>query len=167
MRLLEDFYIKGSFSLAELMACVRDGEMSTVDSGFILSDVPDDIWVRARVVGSVVDARCIAASWSAAWVHGAIQEPPVRHTVALRDGLRMRFAPGQRYDIAQMSFDRVDVMGGEGSYVTTPLRTAIDLARFVDGDERLEGALCFLLQTAQAGPGDFHSVLERVRNLPH
>jgi hypothetical protein len=173
MALLQDFYsavslsVPSSFSIAELSACTLDGEFALVDSGFVLSDSPDSAVMRARIVVSRVDARAVVASWSAAWVHGAIFNAPPRHTVALRDGLRLRLSPEHRYDIAQMAFEPQDVEGSLGAYVTTPLRTAIDLARFTSEDPRLEGALMTLLSMASATEEDVSDVLERGNNLPY
>ncbi len=167
MHLLPDFLTHRDFNIAELSACSLDGEVAALDSAYLLNDVPDDQIFRARIVGMAVDHRCIAASWSAAWVHGAIQIPPHLHTVALRDGLRLRFDPAKRYNIAQMSFSHRDVSGTPGAYVTTPLRTAVDLARFTGHDPRLSPALVFLLSLAKAQEGDVREILERANHLPH
>ena len=173
MRLLKDFYTDtsfcsdGVFSIAELSACALDGDVSLVDFTYVLNDCHQDTYSRARIVGSCVDGRCVVASWSAAWVHGAIAYAPLQHTVALRDGLRIRLSPDRRYDIAQMSFDASDVMGTYGAFVTTPLRTAIDLARFTPSDVRLRGALISLLWNAQVSFVEVQDVIERGNNLPY
>lgn len=164
---LHDLYIGVNFSIAELSACCLDGEMWSVHSAYVLSDFPDSVAVRARIVGEPVDPRCVAVSWSAAWIHGAITRAPQQHTVALRDGLRLRFDPNQGYGIAQMSLEPRDVIGPAGAHVTTPLRTAIDLARFTGNDTRLTGALNALMTTAGATLKDAERVLNRGRNLPY
>lgn len=173
MRLLHDFFppstgaAREAFPIAELSACALDGELFQVDAAYLLCDYPSDVTSRARVVVSRVDERCIVASWSAAWVHAAIARPPAQHTVALRDGLRIRLSPDLRYDIAQMSFDKSDVMGSVGAFVTTPLRTAIDLARFVSHDSRLDDALVALMRGSQATTQDVRNVLNRGLHLPY
>ena len=173
MGLLHDFYTPltvayaGDFTIAELSACALDGDVSRVDFAYVLSDCPEDVSSRARIILSRVDERCVVASWSAAWVHNAILCTPEQHTVALRGGLRLRLASDLRYDIAQMSFEATDVMGTLGAFVTTPLRTAIDLARFVSSDRRLQGALMVLLRAAKANNDDVRNVLERGKNLPY
>jgi hypothetical protein len=159
-----------SFSLAELSACALDGDLFPIDVAYVLSDLPDDVEVRARIITSHVDNRCVAAGWSAAWVHGATQRSPSRHTVALRNGLRLRLSPALHFDIAQMSFEAQDVAGTVGAHRTTPLRTAIDLARFVSEDVRLTAALANLLRMPQAAAEGWPGVcqaLERGRNLPY
>jgi hypothetical protein len=159
-----------SFSLAELSACALDGDLFPIDVAYVLSDLPDDVEVRARIITSHVDNRCVAAGWSAAWVHGATQRSPSRHTVALRNGLRLRLSPALHFDIAQMSFEARDVAGTVGAHRTTPLRTAIDLARFVSEDVRLTAALATLLRMPQAAAEGWPGVcqaLERGRNLPY
>ena len=167
MATLHDFFLDVDFSVAELSACALDGELWAIDADYVLGDFPDGATVRAEVVVSPVDPRCVAASWSAAWVHGAIAHAPRQHTVALRDGLRLRFSPGQRYDIAQMSFAPTDVCGMVGAYVTTPLRTAVDLARFAREDSRLLCTLAHLMATAGASLKDAKDVLDRGRHLPY
>lgn len=173
MRLLDDFFAPASvtareaFTVAELSACALDGELFGVDAAYILCDWPSDFISRARIVVSRVDERCVVAGWSAAWVHDAVAQPPAQHTVALRDGLRIRLSPDRRYGIAQMSFDQSDVMGPVGAFVTTPLRTAIDLARFVSQDSRLDDVLVALMRRAQATSKDVRDVLNRGTNLPY
>lgn len=173
MPLLHDFYTgsldgaPGDFSIAELSACALDGDVSRVEFAFVLSDIPEGWVSRARIILSRVDERCVVAGWSAAWVHSAVPCAPEQHTVALRDGLRIRLAPELRYSIAQMSFEPVDVTGTLGAFVTSPLRTAIDLARFSAADKRLRDSLIFLLRAAKATSQDVHDVLERVNNLPY
>lgn len=167
MNLLPDLLTLQDFTIAELSACSLDGELMALDNAYICTDMPDGKMVRARAVGLNVDRRCVTASWSAAWVHGAISFPPLLHTVALRDGLRLRFDPVKRYNIAQMSFGVADVEGTPGAYVTTPLRTAVDLARFTAQDPRLTSALIFLLRLAKAQEEDVSAILERAQHLPH
>jgi AbiEi antitoxin C-terminal domain len=173
MRLLDDFLAPSSvsaretFTVAELSACALDGELFPVDAVYVFCDLPSDVTSRARIVISRVDERCVVAGWSAAWVHDAIDRPPAHHTVALRDGLRIRLSPDRRYGIAQMSFDKSDVMGVIGAHVTTPLRTAIDLARFVSQDSRLDDVLVALMRCAQATARDVRKVLNRGTNLPY
>jgi hypothetical protein len=167
MPILHDLFINVDFSTAELSACLLDGEMWPLDSAYILSDCPDSVALRARIVDERVDSRCVAVGWSAAWIHGAITGAPRQHTVALRDGLRLRFDPAQGYGIAQMSLESTDVMGPAGALVTTPLRTAIDLARFTASDKRLSRTLAQLMKTAGATLKDAERVLNRGRNLPY
>jgi len=167
MRLIPDLLSPLDFNIAERSACTLDGEMSAVGNFHIVSDLPDDFLLRARIVGLPMDRRCITASWSAAWVHGAIPFPPLQHTVALRDGLRLRFDPAKRYTITQMSFFAGDVMGSPGAFVTTPLRTAIDLARFSTGEPRLSTTLNQLVGLAQTDMASVSEVLERANHLPY
>lgn len=167
MKLLPDLLTHPDFNIAELSACSLDGEVMAIGATYIVNDMPADKLFRSRIVGLSVDHRCVAASWSAAWVHGALAFPPRLHTVALRDGLRLRFDPAKRYNIAQMSYDVSDVEGTPGAYVTTALRTAVDLARFTTHDARLTPALTFLLRLAMAGEGDVREILERAQHLPH
>jgi hypothetical protein len=167
MNLLPDLLTHQDFTVAELSACSLDGEVTAIDNAYIITDMPEGKAVRARAVGHNVDDRCVAASWSAAWIHDAIPFPPLLHTVALRDGLRLRFDPAKRYSIAQMSFGLADVEGSPGAYVTTPLRTAVDLARFTAQDARLTPALMCLLRLAKAQAEDVSEILERAQHLPH
>lgn len=167
MLLLPEILTRDSFNIAELSACLRDGELMGLDAAYILSDSPDDSATRAKVVCHNLDPRFVAAGWSAAWVHFAVPFAPRRHTVALRDGVRLRLEPDQRLDLAQMSYWDDDVVGKPGSFVTSRLRTAIDLARFESSDSDVRAPLQALVSHSGATMTDVQSVLERRLHLPH
>jgi hypothetical protein len=166
MRLLPDVFTVETFNIAELYACVRDGEMFAVDSAFVTCDLPVTPVTRLHVVCGDLDPRFVVAGLSAAWVHQVIHDAPARHCVALRDGLRLRLDPESHYDLTQMSFAPDDVWELGGRFVTTPLRTAIDFARFDADHYDLNRVLAELLSLARADMSAIRAVIERGRHLP-
>jgi hypothetical protein len=155
------------FNIAELQACALDGDIHRTGNGYLLSDYPESSLGRAKSLGFLVDERCVLALWSAAWVHSAVDWQPQRHTVALRNGVRLRLPVDLHYDIAELALADSDVWGTAGALFTSPLRTAVDLARFIQDDSRLGPALRRLLHLAHATLNDYGPFLERVIHLPH
>lgn len=94
---------------------------------YVFAGLADSPTLRIRAAGLLVPAGAVLSGASAAWVHGAdvLRGPQVEVTVPPlarnrpRDGLTIRRA--------QLAQDDVTVIRGHP--VTTPLRTAFDLAR--------------------------------------
>ncbi len=115
----------------------RQGKAVLVDAATAVSTlVPDSVPRRAEVAARLLPRRCTACGLLALWVWEGGTFParlealcaqqsktPVPHSVRL---LQRRLAPGESMDIA-------------GLEVTTPLRTAVDLACLPDDvfDERV------------------------------
>lgn len=93
----------------------------------------DEPGVRARAVATVLPPGAAVCRETAAWLHGIDARPPglhlrppALHCVVPPGTSRVR-RPGQRCWISDLSHDDVEVV--HGVPVTTPGRTALDLAR--------------------------------------
>ncbi|NYD56110.1 very-short-patch-repair endonuclease [Nocardioides marinisabuli] len=110
----------------------EDGRVRRVLRGvYVDADVPDGTALRAAAARLVMPTRMVVCDRSAAWMHGvdhwepsALDVPPHLEVVA-RDGTRTRLT-GTRGALRSLAAD--DVMELDGVPVTTPLRTAADLA---------------------------------------
>lgn len=129
----------------ELRALVREAQVRKLFTNvYVAVDVPDTIELRAAAVALVVSPHQVVCDRTAAWLHGVDvlgltdKEvlPPVElcalrgHAVAGRDGV-----DGRTRDLQPR-----DIMEVHGVLVTTPLRTALDLACGL-GRHRALGAL--------------------------
>lgn len=117
----------------QLRADVEAGRVRTEFRGvYVRADVPDSIWLRASAARLVLPKHAVVADRSAAWLHGidcrqpAELDLPPRLEVVSRRGA----APSRRRDMLGGERDLADedVMTLDRVSVTTPLRTAADLA---------------------------------------
>jgi len=130
-----------------LRAAVLDGELWPIGDGYCLADVPVDAAIRARSLRSVGAEGRVIADRTAAWVWGVVPELSLpRSTVLPRTPVAPHSTgavePGIRCRIARLRVG--DVARPGGIAVTSPARTAIDLAcRAVDevADEILIGLI--------------------------
>ncbi|WP_341243000.1 DUF559 domain-containing protein [uncultured Nocardioides sp.] len=115
-----------------LQRAVDDGRVRRVLRGvYVDASVPDSIDLRIAAAGLVMPPRMVVCDRSAAWLHGvdhwepsALDVPPDLELVA-RSGTRTRLA-GTHGALRTLTADDVMVLAGVA--VTTPLRTAADLA---------------------------------------
>lgn len=150
--------------LAELCALRIDGQLTRLDEGFVSIDQPVDIAARAASLGVYCDDRLIVEQHSAAWVWGAITDPPVRHELCASLGARSRSVHPLRLIVREVVIGVDDWVQLGAVKVTTPLRTASDLARF---SSRYDHALVErLLDLAGLAVADVVADLTRRRNLP-
>lgn len=119
---------------AELAAARLDGELFSVDEGWVCADEPDSAELRARALGallprSVAAERLVIIGLSAAWLHGATDAPPARHEVCSRSGERAGVRLQHRFVLRELSLSDVDECRIGQLRVTTPARTAFDIGR--------------------------------------
>jgi len=118
---------------ARFYQLVRSGLIRPVVRGaFVRADAPDTVELRAAAVALVVSDGHVVVDRTAAAIHGVNaftfveqQEPPPVETCVLRGR-----CPTQRGDVRGRTRDlrAEDIMTIAGLRVTTPLRTAVDLA---------------------------------------
>lgn len=120
-------------SQREFRRALAKGEVRAVLHGvWARAEAPDSIDFRARAASLVLPPHVVVADRTAAWLHGvdcrepaALDLPPIIEVVSRRGHQRSRrrgLLGGER-DLADD-----DVMTRHGLTVTTPLRTAVDLA---------------------------------------
>ena len=125
------------FGLPELQSLAADGVLTRLhNNGFTLPDVPHSAQLRARAVaGSVppqVRQRVVAGRMTAAWIHGCAAEPD---RLALLVDAKRRVS-GLRNTrgctLHEVRLGPMDVVSLGGLMVSSPLRTALDIALHVE-----------------------------------
>ncbi len=153
---------------AELCALRLDGDAYEIDGCAAPIDEPYSHLLRAAALAAQLPPRLIVELQSAAWVWGALASPPPRQQVCADIGARTRPAGLHRMVIREVVIDEGDVVTLAGVKITTPLRTAIDLARFSSTfDARDRGAVTFLMRLGTFGVSECAAVMGRRRNLPN
>lgn len=153
--------------LAELTAARLDGQLYELGDGYCSVAELETPALRAVSALGSRSVRLIAELGTAAWIWGASPVQPVTWEFCSAIGNRARIAHGDPAQVRDLVLDADDVVQLGGVGVTTPLRTAVDLARFrseLTDDEA--AAVHRLLQIGGVSPGAVHAMLERRRNLP-
>jgi len=117
---------------AELTAACLDGHLVDLGEGYIPADAVETAALRAASLGELLGADLAATHLSAAWIHGAIPEPPSRHTVQRAASRRLHHVLGRRIVYRDLQVDPDDLIRIGGVWVTSPPRTLADLARISD-----------------------------------
>lgn len=154
--------------LAELHAARLDGELMPLGFGFCPIDLPEAPALRALSLRSAVPERVIAEQHTAAWIWGALAAPPARHTLCVAAEARVSRAPIAWAHLREVSIEVHELAVLAGLRLTTPLRTAFDLARwqhpFTEQDaEALRG----LAAVGGFGLRELIGRARQGRNLPH
>jgi hypothetical protein len=123
----------GLFSGAELQAMQLDGLLQRIcGDSYVHANHPAGPVERARSAVSVLPAalrgRVAVARDSAAWVYGCAPLPPVVHLVTDHRRRTTALPPHTRALMHQVTLGPRDVIMVGGIGVTTPLRTALDVA---------------------------------------
>lgn len=150
--------------LAELHALRLDGELIALDEGFTVVDQPAGISERAESLAHFCEARLIVEQHSAAWIWGALLQPPARHELCASIGARSRSVHPHRLLVREVVISPTDWVQLGSIKVTTPLRTASDLARFSDRYDH--GLIEQLVALHGLSVADVVADLHRRRNLP-
>lgn len=119
-------------STAELSAARLDGHLVEIGDVFMPADAVETRSLRAESLRPLLGDTLAATHLSAAWVYGAIPEPPSRHAVQRAVDRRLHHVLGNRLVYRDMCIDRADVTKIGGVWVSTPARTVADLARVTD-----------------------------------
>ena len=159
---------RSDFPVPELRALVLDGEAYQVGDCIAPVDELAGPIQRAAALAAELPARLIAEQHSAAWVWGAQPHPPHRHEVCADITARARPAVGAPLSVREVVLLHEDTSLLAGLSVTTPMRTAIDLARFVPlWDDTETDIVRALLSLAGVGVIECARVMNRKRNLPN
>ena len=165
---LQSVLSESDFPLSELCALVLDGEAWWVDGCVTSIDEANGPLVRAAALAQLIPAGLVAEQHSAAWIWGALVSPPARHEVCAPTSARKRPPFDSGLNVREVVILHSDIAVLAGIAATTPTRTAIDLARFVeewtDEESRIVTELmalgeCTVIDCARA--------MNRRRNLPN
>jgi len=153
--------------LAELTAARLDAELYPIGAGFAPVDEFETLRHRARSLKERATGRLIAEQFTAAWVWGAVPLFPAQLQFCASLDARVTrtthaWCATREVVIDESEWVRIDCVG-----VTTPLRTAVDIARFSPTfDPFVRSALRELMTIGQFGYADCLDELGRRRNLP-
>jgi very-short-patch-repair endonuclease len=155
----------------EVRTLVRHGDVREVVHGaYVSADVPDTLGLRAAALSRLVPARTVVCRRTAAWLYGVdvmalgahLKTPPVELLVpAGTAAVRRGGAIGYSGVLADHEVVEID-----GLRVTTPQRTALDLARWLpllDGVPAVDAMLHHQLVSLEA----LHAGASRLRGYRH
>jgi hypothetical protein len=158
----------GDLPLAELCAARLDGELVAVDECYSPVDEPVSCNHRAQALARFGPQRLIAEQRTAAWIWGASLDPPAKHQWCASTNARARPPVPSRGSVREVVIDPDEIVSLGRVRVTTPLRTAVDLARFsprfTEPEQSVVEALVALFALSGA---ECRAALERRRNLPN
>lgn len=155
------------------MAARLDGELAGMSSVFGTSvfctvDAIDGRILRGEIIAAQVPAYAIAELHTAAWVYGAVPAPPARLQLGVHADAKIRPFSTLEKVFREVVIDDDEIRRAGSTLVTSPLRTALDLARFCDDFEQPEHDIInFLAREFQFGLCDCVDVIETRRNLPY
>lgn len=136
--LFPELYSPGKpFAWPELQSMAADGVLAQFHQhGFTLPDAPASPQVRARTVAHSVPAavrqRVVAGRMTAAWIYGCAAEPD---RLALLVDAKRRISSLRNTrgcTLHEVRLGPFDVVSMGGLMVSSPLRTAVDIALHVD-----------------------------------
>lgn len=152
---------------AELRAAALDGDLFALDRAWCPIDEFDRAALRAEVIARLWPHRLIAERRSAAWVLGALPDPPAVHELCADTEARTK--PRMRRDatVREVVIDAADRVRVGSLEVTTPVRTVVDLARVEERFDDDVRAMCRSLLEIDGGDiRACRALIERRRNLP-
>ncbi len=122
------------FILAELHAMKLDGVLHHVyGEAFLPTGISETPELRAAALALAVPAslvgRAIVGQLSAAWIYGCAPSPQPLALLLNSGGKSALLPPLSGCSLRQVHIRPVEVWKLAGAYVTSPLRTAVDVAR--------------------------------------
>lgn len=153
------YFAGDRLSGAELSAARLDGDVVELGEGYIPADAVETAALRAGSLSTLLGRTLAATHVSAAWIHGALPEPPARHTVQRAVARRIHHVRGRRVLYRDLTIDEDDRRRLGGVWVTTLVRTLADLAR-VDDETHMRAARLM----AAMHPGLPAAARERLRD---
>ena len=171
---LPDVLSECDLSIAELHAAKLDGVLLPIGAAFRGIDRPDRRADRLAAIHLTVPARVVVSEESAAWIWGALVDAPepLRLSASLRQRARLQLSSQVVVREVTFAADDVRLLDVETGLqrapaastslktvaVTSPLRTAIDLARSANR-AAAAAALRQMFTLGLAHPDDVKAVL--------
>ncbi|HEX5858255.1 MAG TPA: type IV toxin-antitoxin system AbiEi family antitoxin [Microbacterium sp.] len=119
-------------SAAELSAARLDGHLVELGEGYIPADAVETTHLRAASLSVLLGSTLAATHLSAAWIYGAVDAAPPRHTVQRAVPRRIHHVIDRRILYRDGFIGDDDLAPVGGVLATAPPRTAADLARVVE-----------------------------------
>ncbi|AYF99124.1 hypothetical protein [Protaetiibacter intestinalis] len=107
-----------------------DGELFRLGDAFVPVGMPECPELRAAAAIAGRSRRLIPARATASWIWGAALLPALRPEFVVDTGARWAPVPGEGIDVVETVIRPGETVDCGGVAVTSPLRTAVDLARF-------------------------------------
>lgn len=123
------YFTDDRLSTAELTAARLDGDLVEIGEAFMPADAVETRELRAASFRGVAGVHRAVTHASAAWVHGAIPEPPLIQTLQRAGRTRAAVPVDTRIRFRDVALPASDVETISGVAVTTPVRTLVDLVR--------------------------------------
>lgn len=130
------YFAGDALSIAELSAASLDGHVVELGEGFMPADAIETPAMRAASLRALLGETKAASLLTAAWIWGAIAQPPARHSAH-------RAVPHRLHHVISRRLVLHDVFLGDdarvrlgGVWVSTPLHTLIALVRDVAASTR-------------------------------
>lgn len=159
------YFADDRLSAAELSAARLDGHLVELGEAYIPADAVETVGLRAGSLRSILGVSLAATHLTAAWVHGALAFPPVRHTVQRASEKRLHAVIDLRLVYRDGCVAASDLWLLGGVRVTTPVRTLADLARVPDEEHAHAARLLSAARPSLAG--EAIARLEGGGSLPH
>ena len=128
------YFADERLSSAELSAARLDGHLVELGEAYIPADAVETRALRAGSLAGLLGDTLAATHLSAAWIHGALHDPPARHTVQRGVPRRLHQVIGRRMHYRDLCVDPADLLRIGGVLVTSPERTLADLSRLSEPD---------------------------------
>ncbi len=129
------YFADERLSAAELSAARLDGDLVEIGEGYMPTDAVETRELRAGSLRTRIPATLALTRASAAWIHGAVADPPPRHIVQRTAPRRGNYVRDLRLDYRDQRIAPADVQWITGVAVTTPARTLADLVRDLHAGE--------------------------------
>jgi hypothetical protein len=129
-------YLPGDrLSASELSAARLDGDVVEVGDAYMPADAVETVALRAGSLLAIMGDVLAATNLSAAWIHGAIDDPPARHAAQRAVRRRVTAVVHRRVRVGDTALEPSDLLRVGGVWVTTRRRTLADLCRSQDPAE--------------------------------
>lgn len=123
------YRVRDPLSYAELTAARIDGDLVELADAFVPADTVETPAMRADSLRTLLPPHVAAVRMTAAWVHGAIADPPTRHTVQRASQRRIHTVCDVRLRYSDMAVPADHLQRVGHLWVTIPERTLTDLVR--------------------------------------
>lgn len=123
------YFAHDALTPAELSAARLDGHLVELGEGYVPADAVESPALRAASLRVVLRDVLAATHLTAAWVHGARDEPPARLDVQRASRARLHHVLDRRLTYREMRMEPLHLQRIGGVLVTSPARTLADLTR--------------------------------------
>ncbi len=155
------YFAGDRLSTAELTSARLDGDVVEVGDAYMPADAIETRELRAGSLRERVPETLALVRESAAWVHGAVMDAPIRHSVQRRSTVRLPHVIDARLAYSDQPLSAGDAMTVSGVWITTPARTLADLVRALCAGDRVSSEVEAMIAWRPGLVDDAIAVLER------